>query len=204
MPVVTIALIAANVLVYFLVQGGGIAHGPDAADVVGHGTVAGLFLHGGIVPLLVGMLFLWLFGASLEDSMSRPRFALLYLLGGLAAAGLPALLDPDGATPAIGSAGAVAAVLGGYLLLYPRGRVVAAVLVPFASTLVEVPGWLLVAIFFALQALIGATSLSGAAGDAGGATLLALLGGFLFGLLAVRLLVQRRKQVPPRVRGVLT
>jgi membrane associated rhomboid family serine protease len=196
-----------NVLVYFVLQGGGIASGPDGGDLVGVGSfpdlIAALFQHSGIVQLLGNMLFLWMFGATVEDSTSRVRYLLFYLLGGLAAFGLSVVVASSATVPAIGSSGAVAAVLGGYILLYPRGRVVAVVLLPLVSTLLEVPAWALMALWFGEQALVAATSLGDVSGEAGGVAWFASAGGFLFGLLAIRLVATRRKQLPSRVREAL-
>ena len=160
--------------------------------------VTSMFLHGGILHLLGNMLFLWIFGANVEDSMSRWRYVLFYLLGGLAAIGLQVAIDPGSAVPTIGASGAIAAVLGGYILLYPRARVVTVVFVILLFTLIELPAWLLLGFWFAEQALVGATSLGDVAGESGGVAYFAHVGGFVFGLLAIRLFAQRRKQVPSR------
>jgi membrane associated rhomboid family serine protease len=264
LPIVTILLIVANVLVYFFVQHGGITSGPRDKEVVEYGAipyqvthpsdqcgttatlpggaqlqtggavvcegervqlqgggtatvdqvrsgranvwltlVTSMFLHGGILHLLGNMLFLWIFGGSVEDSMSRPRFVLFYLLGGLAAIGLQVLVEPSSTVPTIGASGAIAAVLGGYILLYPRARVVTAVVLILLVTLVELPAWLLLGVWFVEQAIVGATSLGDVAGGGGGVAYFAHVGGFVFGLLAVKLFAQRRKQVPPRAGELL-
>ena len=85
-----------------------------------------MFMHGGFLHIAGNMLFLWIFGNNVEDSMGRLRFAFFYLLGGIAALGLQTAIDPSSTVPTIGASGAIAAVLGGYLLLYPRARVVTA------------------------------------------------------------------------------
>lgn len=204
LPLVTLLLIAANVAVWLLVQGGGIAHGPSDGQTVDAGSwpdLAGsLFLHGGLLHLLANMLFLWLFGSTVEDSMVRWRYLLLYLGGGLVAAGLQAALASGDAVPALGSSGALAAIVGGYVLLYARARVISVVLVPLLFSVVAVPVAALVALWLVEQALVGATSLGHVAGGGEAAAWLALAGGFLFGLLAVRPLADRRKQVPARVK----
>ncbi|MDO8213844.1 rhomboid family intramembrane serine protease [Conexibacter sp. CPCC 206217] len=181
LPIVTIALIAANVAAWFVLH------------------------DGGFLVLLVDVLFMWWFGPSVEDSMSRPRFALLCLLGGGVAFGLQALLDGDAVAPAatVGAMGAVAAVLGGYAVLYARARVLSVVPLPLLAGLVELPALVLLAVWFALQALLAATSLGDVAGD-GGAAFLAQLGGFGVGLLAIKLLVQRPKPIPAHARGALS
>nr|WP_246345857.1 rhomboid family intramembrane serine protease [Conexibacter arvalis] len=201
LPVVTLLLIVANVAVYLLIQGGGIAHGPSEVETVGYASaVPSLFLHAGLLHLLANMLALWLFGPAVEDSMSRWRYLLLYLAGGLAAIALQVALDPHATVPALGASGAVAAVLGGCLLLYPRVRFVSIVFVPLFSTLVELPAWVPVAAWVAVQAIVGATALSDVADASGAVAAVAPVGGLLVGLLAVKLLADRRKQVPVRVK----
>jgi membrane associated rhomboid family serine protease len=220
LPIVTILLIAANVLVYFVLQHGGFAHGPSSASVVDYGTipaevthersdggpisawltlVTAMFLHGGILHLAGNMLFLWIFGANVEDAMPRPRYLAFYLLGGLAAIGLQIAMSPGSTAPTIGASGAIAAVLGGYILLYPRARVVTVVFVILFFTLIELPAWVLLGVWFLEQAAFAATSLAHPAGGAGGGVAyFAHVGGFAFGLLAIRAFAQRRKRLPPR------
>lgn len=146
-----------------------------------------LLLHQGTTPeLLADALFLWWFGPSVEDSMSRVRFLALCMLGGAAATGLRLALDPDAALAGVAAGGAVTAVLGGYLVLYRRARMVSMLLVPFAFTLVELPAWILLALWLPLQ-----VALSGWAGCA------AQCGGLVVGLLTIRVLAQRRKHLRP-------
>ncbi len=160
-----------------------------AADVV-----ACLFLpHGGILVLLATVLFLWIFGTNVEDAMSRPRFAVLCALGGAAAAGTLLLTDPRAAVAPVAAAGVTATATGAYIRHYPRARIMSATLVPFAVTLVAVPAWAWVATWFALQAIFAATALLD-----GVAAFLAQAVAFGLGLLAIRAFAQRRKQqVPP-------
>jgi membrane associated rhomboid family serine protease len=98
-----------------------------------------MFMHGGILHIAFNMLFLWIFGNNIEDSMGRPRFLLFYLAAGIVAAYAQALLDTNATEPAIGASGAIAGVLGGYLLLYPRARVLTLVFIIFFVTLIEIP-----------------------------------------------------------------
>jgi membrane associated rhomboid family serine protease len=156
-----------------------------------------MFLHGGLLHLLGNMLFLWIFGANVEDAMARWRFVLFYLLGGLAASALQVAIDPGSTVPTVGASGAIAAVLGGYILLYPRARVVTIVILIFFFTLVELPAWAMLGIWFVEQALFAATSVANPTGGGGGVAYFAHVGGFLFGLLAVRAFAQRRKGLPP-------
>jgi membrane associated rhomboid family serine protease len=158
-----------------------------------------MFMHGSILHLAGNMLFLWIFGGNVEDAMSRWRFALFYALGGLAALGLQTAIDVNAAVPTIGASGAIAAVLGGYILLYPRARVVTVVFIVFFFTLIELPAFVMLGVWFLEQALVGASSLAQpAGGEGGGVAYFAHIGGFLFGLLAVRAFAQRHKRQPPR------
>ena len=112
-----------------------------------------MFMHGGILHIAFNMLFLWVFGNNIEDSMGRGRFVLFYLLAGIAAAYAQALLDTNATVPAIGASGAVAGVLGGYLLLYPHARVLTLVFIIFFVTLIEIPALVMLGIWFVLQFL---------------------------------------------------
>jgi len=156
-----------------------------------------MFLHGGILHLAGNMLFLWIFGGNVEDAMARWRYVLFYLLGGLAAIGLQIAIDPESTVPTVGASGAIAAVLGGYILLYPRARVVTVVFIVFLFTLIELPAWLMLGLWFLEQAVVGAGQLANPTGGGGGVAYFAHIGGFAFGLLAIRLFAQRRKRLRP-------
>jgi membrane associated rhomboid family serine protease len=150
-----------------------------------------MFLHGGILHIAFNMLFLWIFGNNIEDSMGRPRFLLFYLLGGIVAAYTQALLTAGSTVPAIGASGAIAGVLGGYLLLYPRARVLTVVLIILFVTIIEIPAAILLAIWFVLQFLpaLGQVTTSATGGE--GVAYWAHVGGFAFGLAAIKLFANR-------------
>ncbi|MGO9248610.1 MAG: rhomboid family intramembrane serine protease [Solirubrobacteraceae bacterium] len=116
-----------------------------------------LFLHATLLQLLASMLFLAIFGPTLEDRLGPVRFLLLYLLGGLLLLGVRVLVDPNTTVPVLGAAGAITAVLIGYIALYPRARVISLVLMLFFFTIVEIPAVLLLALWFALQICFGLT-----------------------------------------------
>jgi membrane associated rhomboid family serine protease len=146
-----------------------------------------MFMHGGILHLAGNMLFLWIFGNNIEDSMSKWRFLAFYLLGGLAATAAQVAVNPDSTTPTLGASGAIAAVLGGYALLYPRARVVTLVILIIFVTVIELPALLVLGTWFLLQLLDASTQpLAG-----GGVAYFAHIGGFLFGLLAIKLFANR-------------
>jgi membrane associated rhomboid family serine protease len=244
-PLVTVALILANVLVFFVLQH---AHATDTQAVkyaaipyelkhpgkhcefVGaqtpespngvacqgfHGfrghvpkqpstwltALFSMFMHGGILHIAGNMLFLWIFGNNVEDSMGRLRFIVFYLLGGLAALGLQVLVSSGDSqvVPTLGASGAIAAVLGGYILLYPRARVLTVIFIVFFFTLVELPALLVLGLWFLEQVLFGSANLTNPTGGGGGVAYFAHIGGFAFGLALIRLFATRHKSVPPRL-----
>ena len=112
-----------------------------------------MFMHGSLLHLGGNMLFLWIFGNNIEDSMGRPRFVAFYLLGGLAALAAQVLIDPSSTVPTVGASGAIAAVLGGYAVLYPRARVLTVVFIIIFFTVVQLPALLVLGLWFLLQLL---------------------------------------------------
>jgi membrane associated rhomboid family serine protease len=151
-----------------------------------------MFLHGGWAHLIFNMLFLWIFGNNVEDRLGHVRFLLFYLVGGLCALGLQWAADPTSSVPTIGASGAIAAVLAGYLLLYPR----AVIITLFGWIPLPVPAVFFLPFWFLLQ-IFGATQGFTAVGNSsGGVAYFAHVGGFIFGLIAVKLL--DRGAPPPR------
>jgi membrane associated rhomboid family serine protease len=146
-----------------------------------------MFMHGGLLHIAGNMLFLWIFGNNIEDSMGRGRFILFYLLGGAVALLAQTLAGPNAAVPTIGASGAVAAVLGGYALLYPRARVVTFVIIIFFITLIELPAFLVLGLWFLLQLLNGTADQVGQ----GGVAYFAHIGGFVFGLVLIKLFANK-------------
>jgi membrane associated rhomboid family serine protease len=161
-----------------------------------------MFMHGSILHIAGNMLFLWIFGNNIEDSMGRLRFLLFYLLGGVAALAAQIAIGPDAAVPTVGASGAVSAVLGGYLLLYPRARVVTVIFIIFFFTLIELPALLVLGFWIVQQIAFGYFDLHSPAGEGGGVAYFAHIGGFIFGLLLIKLAATRRKTPPtlPRRR----
>jgi membrane associated rhomboid family serine protease len=148
-----------------------------------------MFMHGSLLHLAGNMLYLWIFGNNIEDSMGRVRFVVFYLLGGLAALGLQIVTDPDSTIPTVGASGAIAAVLGAYALLYPRARVITLIFIIIIFTVVQLPALLVLGFWFLLQLL---PAFSEPIGDGGGGiAYFAHIGGFLFGLLAIKLFADR-------------
>jgi len=156
-----------------------------------------MFMHGSILHLGGNMLFLWIFGNNVEDSMGHVKFIVFYLLGGVAALAGQILIEPNAAVPTIGASGAVAAVLGGYILLYPRARVVTLILIIFFFTIIELPAMLILGFWFLQQVAFGYFDLANPAGGGGGVAYFAHIGGFLFGLAAIKLFASRTKDYSP-------
>jgi membrane associated rhomboid family serine protease len=137
-----------------------------------------MFLHGGWLHIGGNMLFLWIFGNNVEDRLGRLLFLVFYLLGGLAATGLQLAFDPNAAVPNLGASGAIAAILGSYIVMFPRARVYTLVIF-FFITAVELPAALVLGAWFVLQLFSGVGSVS--AHVTGGVAYWAHVGGFAFG-----------------------
>jgi rhomboid family protein len=237
-PLVTVALILANVIVYLLAirHGGSLISGPDTQEVIKYGAIpfavthpgdhcglvesgqaiacvkgpvpgtiptwetvlTAMFMHASILHLGGNMLFLWIFGNNVEDAMGPVKYLVFYILGGIAALALQVAVGPNSAVPTLGASGAIAAVLGGYIMLYPRARVLTLVFIILFFTVIELPAMVVLGIWFVEQAVFGAAGLTNPTGGGGGVAYFAHVGGFVFGLLTVRLLATRRKPTPPR------
>jgi membrane associated rhomboid family serine protease len=146
-----------------------------------------MFMHGGFMHLLGNMLYLWIFGDNVEDSMGRIRFAVFYLLCGIAAVFAQALPEPDSTIPMIGASGAISGVLGAYLLLFPRARVLVGIPLGFVLQTLRLPAGVVLALWFGLQLL---SNVLGGAGS-GGVAFRAHIGGFVAGLLLIPLFKRR-------------
>jgi membrane associated rhomboid family serine protease len=156
-----------------------------------------MFMHASILHIGGNMLFLWIFGNNVEDSMGRVKFLGFYILGGVAALLLQVLVGPNSTAPTVGASGAIAAVLGGYIVLYPRARVLALVFIILFFTVIELPALVMLGLWFAEQAVFGAVGLTNPTGGGGGVAYFAHVGGFAFGALTIRWLATRRRRLPP-------
>ena len=157
-----------------------------------------MFMHGSILHIGGNMLFLWIFGNNVEDSMGPVKFIFFYLLGGIAALALQTAIDTSSTAPTVGASGAIAAVLGGYILIYPRARVLTLVFIILFFTVLELPAIVMLGIWFAEQAVFGAVGLTNPTGGGGGVAYFAHVGGFLFGLATIKLLATKVKPTSPR------
>jgi membrane associated rhomboid family serine protease len=197
----TASIIALNVLI-FLYQA---TLGPDALEQLVYrwgivpdrlhlsSLVTSMFLHGGWMHLIGNMLFLWVFGRNVEDLLGGARFLAFYLLCGLAAAVVHIVTNPYSRTPTIGASGAIAGVMGAYLIKFPRARIVTLVFIFFFITTIDIQAWVLLLFWFALQFLNGFGSLAQADYMRGGVAWFAHVGGFLAGILLIRMFPVRRR-----------
>jgi membrane associated rhomboid family serine protease len=153
-----------------------------------------MFLHGGWLHLAGNMLFLWVFGNNVEDRLGRIGFAVFYVLGGLAATGLQLAFDPNSAVPNVGASGAIAAILGAYLILFPRARIHTLVIFVFI-TFLDLPAVVVLVGWFVLQFFSGVGEMGRQLG--GGVAYWAHVGGFVFGLMVTWLFFRRRGRREP-------
>ncbi|MFN3308118.1 MAG: rhomboid family intramembrane serine protease [Anaerolineales bacterium] len=152
-----------------------------------------MFLHGGWVHFLSNMWILFIFGDNVEDRMGSFRYLVFYLLGGLAAAFTQAFIDPTSKVPAIGASGAIAAVMGAYFLLFPNAKVITLIPLFFIPYFIEISAFFFLGLWFVTQFFSGVASLlSPTQMSMGGIAWFAHIGGFLFGLLTVKLFTPRR------------
>ncbi len=172
---------------------------PAAWSQRGFGIVEALFLsmfmHGGLLHLGANMLFLWVFGDNVEERLGRLRYLAFYLACGVAATLAHSIMSGFSPVPIVGASGAIAGVLGGYWVLFRGARVRALIPLFIFWTIMDVPAWVFLGLWFILQLFFGLGSL-GAAGS-GGVAVWAHIGGFIAGALLVRLFAPRR----PRFRG---
>ena len=146
-----------------------------------------MFMHGGILHLAGNMLFLWIFGNNVEDSMSRWRFGVFYLIGGLIATLGQVAVNPGSEIPTLGASGAIASILAGYAVLYPRARVLTLIFLIIFVTVIELPALFVLGFWFLLQILSASSQSVGG----GGVAYFAHIGGFVFGLLFIRIFANR-------------
>jgi membrane associated rhomboid family serine protease len=213
-PIVTVGLIVANVLSYFVFQEGTTvaAEGPvreyafqpcevnDSCRVEGEDwpltSFTSMFMHGDIVHLGGNMLFLWIFGNNVEDSMGRVRYLLFYLLAGYAATALQTFVtletSPNSAgIPNLGASGAISGVLGAYLLLLPHAKVLTAIILGFIFFLREIPAIFFLGVYFLFQLWQAGGQWTNPP-EGGGVAVFAHIGGFVFGMLTAYLFRTRK------------
>ena len=152
-------------------------------------VLTSMFLHGSWMHLIGNMWFLWLFGNNIEDSMTRPRFVVFYLLCGLGAAMAQVLAKPDSEIPMVGASGAISGIMGAYLVLFPRVRVFTLVPLGFFLTSLALPAWVMLIYWAFLQFAGGVTSIVGE--ESGGVAFWAHVGGFAAGVVLIKVFERR-------------
>ncbi len=172
-----LGLIPSNIL-YTIVTG-------SPLDPVMITFITAMFLHGGWLHVLSNMLFLWVFGDNVEDRLGHFRYLLFYLAAGIIGSVSHILTNPASEVPVIGASGAVAGVLGAYLITFPRARVLALIPIIFFFTLAEIPAVIFLAMWFILQLFNGAASLGGAANPV---AWWAHIGGFIAGAILIKII----------------
>jgi len=193
-PVITISLIALNVLVFVYELSLGRAvdvftlyYGLVPAAFSWVNVFTSMFLHGGFMHVAGNMLYLWIFGDNVEDRMGHGRFLVFYLLCGVAAALAQTVTAPESAIPMVGASGAIAGVMGAYFVLYPRSRIVALIPIFFFFQVVEVPAIFFLGIWFLMQFVSGVGSIVSVGQNTatGGIAFWAHVAGFVAGITGV-------------------
>lgn len=195
-PVVTISLVAINVVIFlgelFLDSQGQLnrfilSWGVVPAELVSRPLTetptvfSSMFLHGGWAHLLGNMLYLWIFGDNVEDRLGHGRYFIFYLLAGIVATGTQVAINPASSVPNIGASGAIAGVLGGYLLLYPRAQITTLVF----RFITRIPAVIVLGFWFVYQFFSGIASLSTMDMQLGGVAFFAHVGGFVAGMIFI-------------------
>jgi rhomboid family protein len=160
-----------------------------------------MFLHGGWLHIIGNMWFLWIFGDNIEDYLGHFKYLIFYLLSGITAAVVHIALNLNSRVPTVGASGAIAGVMGAYIVLYPRGKVLTLVFLIVFVTFWWLPAWLFLGYWFVLQFLGGlATNIAETSQSAGGVAVWAHVGGFMAGILLIKLIPARPRRFSYRYR----
>jgi membrane associated rhomboid family serine protease len=202
-PVVTAGIILVNAVMFALELAGGepfvtrwslvpanIVAGRDLLTIL-----SSMFMHGSWSHIVGNMVFLWAFGPELEDSMDRGRYLVFYLLGGLAATATQVLADPASTVPNLGASGAIAAVMGGFLVTYPRDRIRSLLVIFVFIRVAYIPAALLIGVWFITQFVSLGQVAAAPSSPQGGVAYAAHVGGFIFGAVTARLFEARSHQL---------
>jgi membrane associated rhomboid family serine protease len=205
-PTVTLAIIAVNVAVFLFqlslpsyAQNQFIMHYGLVPDRFHYSAIlTSMFLHGGWLHIAGNMWFLWIFGRGVEDLVGHTRFALLYFASGIAGALLFVLLNSNSTLPTVGASGAIAGVMGAYLIKFPRAHIVTLIFIFIFITTVDIPAAFLLLYWFAIQFFSGVGSVGYSQTSQGGVAWFAHVGGFVAGMLLVMLMGTNQRARPWR------
>ena len=211
-PVVTAAIIAINAVVFLMELNGGDAFVArwslvPANIMAGQGWITvltAMFMHGSWSHILGNMVFLWAFGPEIEDAMNPLRYAIFYLAGGLAATAAQIAVDPHSTVPNLGASGAIAAVMGAFLVTYPRDKIKSVLLIGWFARITMIPAFALIGFWFLIQlvsfgVITNMPTNGGTAG--GGVAYMAHIGGVIFGVLVARLIEDPDRLAAQRAFG---
>jgi membrane associated rhomboid family serine protease len=198
LPVMTVFIIAVNVVVFLLELAGGRSFiqrwavvPSEIASGQGYVTIlTAMFMHAGFAHIAGNMVFLWAFGPQIESAMGPVRYVVFYLLGGLIATLAQVFAAPASSVPNLGASGAIAAVLGAFLITYPRDRIRTLIFLGWFINVTVIPALILVGLWFLIQLFNALGAL--AAVQSGGVAYMAHVGGFIFGIITCRLFEGRR------------
>lgn len=189
-PIVTVALIVINILVFLFEFSlddysknafiGTFGLVPDRFHFAN--VLTSMFLHGGWMHVLGNMWFLWIFGDNIEDILGHGKYLLFYLLCGVGAAMTQVFFSPDSRVPMVGASGAIAGVMGAYMVKFPYSRISTLIFLAFFITTVEVPAWVMLIYWFFIQLISGVGSVGYSQVSQGGTAFLAHVGGFVAGI----------------------
>ncbi len=205
-PVVNYLLIAVNILVFILQALAGTAQEnimlqyslipanfregitlPNLLDIF-----TSMFMHAGIAHIAGNMLYLWIFGDNVEDAMGSIKYLIFYLIGGVAASAVHVFTNPGSQIPTVGASGAIAAVLGAYLILFPQSKVQTFIPIGFFMRMAVIPAIVVLGFWFLMQVFTGVMSWGGP--DVGGVAVWAHVGGFVAGLILAKIFAAGRHQ----------
>jgi len=201
-PSMTLAIIGVNIFVFILELIGGDDFinywSLTPANILTlHGILTiftSMFMHAGWEHIIGNMVFFWAFAPEIEDVMGSKRFLIFYLLGGLAATFAQVIIDPTSTIPNLGASGAIAAVMGAFLVTYPRDKIRTVVLIGWFSRITFIPAALMVGLWFLTQLFSEVGALAQVTADDGGVAYMAHIGGFIFGMLACHMFESRRRR----------
>ncbi len=195
-PVVTVLLIIVNVVVFLyesMLDPYSLNHFIESYGLVPasfhiSSLFTSMFLHGGWMHVLGNVWFLWIFGDNVEDVLGHGKFLMFYLLSGVAAAAGQALVNPASEVPMVGASGAIAGVMGAYIVKFPHARILTLVFIFLFITTVEVPAVLMLAYWFIIQLFSGVGSIARTEATQGGVAFFAHIGGFIAGMALIKIM----------------